>query len=847
MILFPSLLTPFVYVDGDEYPWFELVVASAIELTPDMVNRQLRISAGLDPNKPHSQAPLFGGPQGRIEVEADGTLSSTQERILRTHTRFSGVVHRRIAEQIVARGMTHVYRIKVHASALPTSSPTDSRDYARSARRRMDYRLRASDQTVVGVTRPALAGLEDSDQMIREILATLQPSSPIAGDGLYALQASGSSLDLMRADPHEPIQSYHPVFVFTGEDRFRYANLGHVSDIHVNSRLDLLGKTPARVIEYGAGQREDESPPISDLIMETNRSFHSVLHQVMGADCHALVVGGDLIDHIRNTYTTAMARQRTTPLTAGDIWHAVDLENNYSDATHPPGLDMIAFYSLVLRACRQHRKPVLALSGNHDCYLHPFGISPRILGRRANEGIPADLNLTFYEALLAFGPSSGMLRDTGNFKPEWLRWFYAVFTPFQDYSLKLPGQTLLCMSWGEEEDLIDIPAGDQGTGHLPRSDQGVSDIQYQLVTGAISDRERKVIMCSHYTFASYNDPEPMYTGGHAGAPADIAAGDYSRFEMGCYELHRPQMFGHLNNNEIQLVLTGHSHRRGVYLVERGAGATMRIRMYDPVPGRGLDLTTPPTGVRSEPAIVVSDSAGPYPKHNRSGEFGGWGPELPAGTLVRFDPASGAIANVRAVQGRRNQPRAAVGLDYMDLLQNEVFESVGIRSIPVLTSEHNRGSTGVLYKIRVPLHPHLHRDMRAHVTKVAFAGRRRDGAWIRVESTHWNATDNAWEIAAADNATFRDFINVSSGERFVVLYMGTRDPYLARRFNWGQPWIFEVLVSPRVTGFFTTSIEFRFARPVREIEMKWKNSSFAEVPNWQWRARSDPKYQVTPAS
>ena len=37
---------------------------------------------------------------------------------------------------------------------------------------------------------------------------------------------------------------------------------------------------------------------------------------------------------------------------------------------------------------------------------------------RANAGIPADNNLTFYEAILAFGESYGEVRKKLNFQPK---------------------------------------------------------------------------------------------------------------------------------------------------------------------------------------------------------------------------------------------------------------------------------------------------------------------------------------------------------------------------------------------------------------------------------------------
>ena len=50
-------------------------------------------------------------------------------------------------------------------------------------------------------------------------------------------------VDMGKANPNEPVQSYHPVVVMSDVDEFTYANIGHVSDIHINSRWQLLGKS----------------------------------------------------------------------------------------------------------------------------------------------------------------------------------------------------------------------------------------------------------------------------------------------------------------------------------------------------------------------------------------------------------------------------------------------------------------------------------------------------------------------------------------------------------------------------------------------------------------------------
>ena len=70
-------------------------------------------------------------------------------------------------------------------------------------------------------------------------------------------------------------------------------------------------------------------------------------------------------------------------------------------------LDDLIIYSLLIYFCTTYQKPVLITAGNHEMYSLPYGLSPRVLWVRANQGVPADHNLTINEALLLYGPDYG--------------------------------------------------------------------------------------------------------------------------------------------------------------------------------------------------------------------------------------------------------------------------------------------------------------------------------------------------------------------------------------------------------------------------------------------------------
>lgn len=872
VILFPALMTPLVYIDGHEdEPWLELLIATERDLTRDMVNRQLKISAALRAEKPVSASPLFSGAAGNIIVASMGRVDDDGETIIATHSKFAGILHPSYGEALLDKNIDRVWQVKIRASALPISSPPDEYPYASWARKFTGYRTH--EGATQRVSQMAVAGRELSDQMIREMLDrrfgadTASNQNSLPSRGRYAFPMSGNTVDISRVDPNAPIQSYHPLFVLSGDDAREYLDFGHVSDIHVNTRWQILGKTNARVIEYGDGQFEDESPKIGELLAENNRSFHAVLRRVAG-EADAIIVGGDIVDHIRNAYNAdRVLSSANTPV---QIWDAMNIDGDaYTDASYPAGLDLVAFYSFIVDAMTNHTRPVFGITGNHDCYVDAFGISPRlnavVTSSRTNEGIPADLNLTFYEALLSFGPSAGLLRSaSSSFDAEWFDWFHLVLTPFNDWWFKFPKQSLVGLGWGTSEDLID-PRGGQAGGHLPRSDDAITDPQLSLLRNAVNQREqRKVILTSHFTFLSYIETVPMHPGGARSSRGTFRLNedswgteDYSRFEMGTFESNRGALMNMLAGRQLQVVLTGHSHRRGLHLLQARAGDEIPADLYDTDPNDRLSLCRIPADLaNAEPAIIVSDSAGPYPRYNRDGEFLGWGSDRPGGTLVKFDPSNGRLSEVKTLSANnRRKARGAVAMDYVDVSSQGVLTNNRMETEWV-TAEQDSGAapdgpTPIWY-IQVPLTAQVHRDWGMHIERLVFAGRHRD-RWIRVESSY-DAARNAFAVPPEQSADFRTWARlVLQPTRFVSIKLGSSNGFIANRYDWSSWWNFEVIAqpifqhlpianSPRMQRF----VQYRILRPQRELAVTrvgWGQSQleWREVPNFDWRRRNDPKY------
>lgn len=861
VILYPALLTPLVHHAKDVF--LELLIATEKTLTPDMVNRQLKISPGLRATKHFDPTPLFGGAGDKIVVEE---VDADLDELLESHTKFAGILHPSVVKALEDRGITKVWKVKVHASAVRDAAAAPEQAWSTSEAKFIEYTTAATEPKIRRFVRQAVVGKETHDELIRKMLDARFGSdrktgkNPIPGLCRYAFNMRGNAVDLAKANPNEPIQSYHPVIVLSDGDAFEHANIGHVSDIHINSRWQILSKTTARVIEYGDGQHEDESPRIGNVLAETNRSFHDVLQRLCGSAADVVVVGGDIIDHIRNAFNAATIIHKYNSVQG--IWNTMDLEK-YDESTYPAGIDLIAFYTLIVDALRAHQKPFFAISGNHDCYVDAFGISPRLMTQRANAGIPADLNLTFYEALLSFGPSAALLVKVGSsFDASWFDWFHLVLSPFNDQWTRLPKQSIVGLGWGSSEDLLD-PKGEQSLGHLPRSDDAITRPQLNLLKKAVAERAtRKVILTSHFTFLSYREDVPMFPGGAVGSPGTfnsdtgtLGVENFSRFEMGTFESNRQALLEMLGGRQIQCVLTGHSHRRGLHLLGAPAGGAIPARLYDPDPQSGISLSPLPPGATSaEPAIIVSDSGGPYPRYNRDGEFRDWGSDRPGATLVRVDPKAGGITNVRTIQaGGRPLPRAAVSLDYMDIDKSLIFDQN--RMVVQVSSVAHDNGVGLIpgmpvYTLLPCLQAEIRKTRKIFLRRLIFAAQKLvNGAreWFRVE-VNCNLSSEFCPIPAEQTAEFRTWLKyIGEPTRFVSIQLGSSDPFLAGRYDWNSFWNFEVEAAPKYltvplgNNKFDLGISYELKRPMRELEAKTVNKIWREVPAYDWRTANDPKY------
>lgn len=625
-----------------------------------------------------------------------------------------------------------------------------------------------------------LVPAEKNDKFIRRVLNEMN-GDELEEAGKYSHRHSLSPAlkrEVYEADWNDPIQSYHPLFVhFEGHNR-SYYNLAHMADLHVSSRQELLAMSPARVIE-NFSSASISSPEIGTMVNISSSNVKDFFNRTGNdPEIDLLLIGGDLIDHVPNTPIDSSIDQ----ITVKKLWEMLEVDfagrSTYLESKYYQKFtDLIYFYTTILDFYRSYKKPVYLVSGNHDAYPYPYGISPRLtdfllyqikdfiagkalgisevvkkvvntankvlnliglvfgkqfnykekvinsrlpdkylgrnfidkhLGVKFNENIPADHNLTFYEAILAFGNSFGEVKiGTPQLDSKLFKWFFSVFTPFTDYSLELKKQIIIGLHWGGDEDLVDVFGG-QSAGHLPRSDDAVTDQQYKLLKETIDNNssKKKIILSTHFTFLCYKEAIPFLNkeiakikvkgsiipnlmSGRKSMDTTVrrrAADDYSKYEMGTFETNRAKVYEKIFP-ELDCIFTGHSHRRGLYGLTgtlndtEAAGAFFELSTagyngkLDKARGdaeqelyNNWNFSRQTENFKS-PAIIVSDSLGPIPRYNKGGEFCGWGSDYPSGTKVKFDQKGGTIEAIELLQikNHRTKPRFVVALDYWDIL------------------------------------------------------------------------------------------------------------------------------------------------------------------------------------
>ncbi len=486
--------------------------------------------------------------------------------------------------------------------------------------------------------------LDIQDTLIRKAVNEYQAPQK------YAYKINQNQISV---DESNPIQSYHPVYVTDKKN----LKIGHLTDVHISSRHFVFknSKNKAQLI-MGNSQH------IAEITHSSYQSTEELIQQMQQQNVDILMITGDLQDYSRNIDPNSIDIKNT-----GSIWTELNLSRIKSsgriDKTHPYGIDDVLVFSLIKKFYDDYQKPIYLVIGNHDSYECPYGISPRLGPLRANEGIPGDHNLTIPEAILMFGPGyKDILKETkaitpkhvsnyqtwfGDFTPWCSDWFYHVFTPLSDFVIHRDKQTLIGLGWGDEEGLLE-------PDFFPVAELALTTLQMKLIENA-QKQNKQCLIFMHPTLVSYQSDYSLSKQGKIESKPNT-------YSLGTFKKLRLEFFkNYLFSNKKHYILSGHSHRGGLYEVD----TDMTTKGYS------LESATDQLKkLGDKTRIIVTGSAGPIPVQNLNGEMQGYGWDIPTATIIDF--SNGETIKTLTANNQTAKPRFAVAMDYYDLIGNGVF-------------------------------------------------------------------------------------------------------------------------------------------------------------------------------
>ncbi len=326
--------------------------------------------------------------------------------------------------------------------------------------------------------------------------------------------------------------------------------------------------------------------------------------------------------------------------------------------------------------------------------------------KRANDGVPADHNLTIYEACMAYGPSYGQIVNSWNFTPSNFDWFFMMFTPLCDFQVPYGGaQSFIGLDWGETEimvnadmvvndnhemaqtarqawDKIDFTLDDGIGGNakkaweviasefggnfqgLPRADKSLNRAQQLLLQAALKQGAGKKVLFTHFTLVNYDMPI-SYVG--ESRPFKLDDSTFNEYTKGSFSVRRSWLLGEVVNNGLHYAMSGHSHRAGAYCLDNSNPQATRVQVYEPAlidDNSAADTHNRFFSSTKRTRLIVSSCGGPIGVQNVKGEMFGWNLRPPSGTLLKTD-AHGLDECRRIVaKERQSTPRFCVALDYM---------------------------------------------------------------------------------------------------------------------------------------------------------------------------------------
>ncbi|MDR0476751.1 MAG: metallophosphoesterase [Desulfobulbaceae bacterium] len=482
-------------------------------------------------------------------------------------------------------------------------------------------------------------------------------------------------------------------------------DIGVIADPHISSRQSLYKTVGARVIPgvdsfdqsqiVSDGKAKIVAPEASDspligLMAHENLQTARELFEKIGAASDVIVFAGDIYDHIRNLNPKAYKNPEGK---TSVLWNSLRYRKNYENdrQTYPRFIDAMMALELIYQTYAGG-KAVIYLAGNHEGYERPYGISPRVPSAtvdmvKANEGIPLDHNLTFYEAVLLYGDAYGDYY-MGNYAKENYDWLHTTLSPWKDIFISYgEKQNIVCLDWGRDEKYVDnfVSGGDT----LPRASQAIDDKQLKLLQRAPAKGGQNGvvnILCSHFTFAAYTPGKSLFNDAFASnepvqakTTTTSATKEGYSVDVGTFGERKSEVWS-IACEKFTYIISGHTHRAGIYELsaekseaytpDYGTGQTIQSNKITPMSAMKDLRDAIFIGGGKETLALVSGSCGTYNKRNMFGEFAGHGFDVPQGMVL--EPRG---KWVKIVLSKAPKPRLAVVMDYLWFDGKELFEPV----------------------------------------------------------------------------------------------------------------------------------------------------------------------------
>ena len=417
----------------------------------------------------------------------------------------------------------------------------------------------------------SLIALYDEGYILQEkILSALNKPQGSPGPVLRVDWTKG----FLNKKEHKPVRAYHPVAVY--KKGKATLNIAHLSDTHIAARSNLLqqrwdGKTKSwdpdlkydRITAKKLWRECVKLFSVHEKPGEFNNPNEQTLKmlQKIGQDQNidVIIITGDLIDYNR-----------------GLKWYDKKAAEKNNLDEYLMNVNWLCFYELLED---NYQKPIFTVLGNHDWLVNPtlphgyfsseFNVTEEEIkflhGKKGGSGTFAEL----WSYLSSFGeiePDSLLYTSS-----DATKWYFSAINPFSDYSFRFGRQAFAMLDWVNG----DIDLGSLLKTKLPWAKSTFSTAQWQFLQNwnrsirswdADQKQESIRIVSTHAPifcpFPEIGDEENNWK-----ALSDLKKYDPKKDAIhGTLMKHRND-FIHFMHTHGGLVLSGHTHRSGIYHIK----------------------------------------------------------------------------------------------------------------------------------------------------------------------------------------------------------------------------------------------------------------------------------------